>query len=188
MKLQSIKRNFHAIWAALAVCVIVMSASVAQAQYLVYSDFTTRPAGPNSVFSMYVALSPADVDVSGFSIRVGYDSSKVVLESVSDNTGHPEAEAVYTMGTPQPLTGVANVDTYVPVIMDTAFNLPTPGNLVQLNFRTTANFDNAQNRVWLHLSEHNFDGIVDGDYEELENVQYQGPTLVPVTLSGFSLE
>jgi hypothetical protein len=92
------------------------------------------------------------------------------------------------MGTSQPLSGVPNVDTYVPVIMDTAHNIPTPGNLVQLNFRTTAGYNDAQNRVWLHLDEHNFDGVTDGNLEKLEGVEYQEPTLVPVTLSGFSLE
>ncbi len=188
MKLKTIFAPNQAIWSVVATLVFLLSSSLVQAHYLVSADFVTRPTGPDSQFSMAVELQPRDTDVSGFSIRVAYDSSQVTLESVSDNTGYPAAEAQYTMGTPQPLTGVDNVDTYVPVIMDTAYDIPTPGNLVQLNFRTTATYDDPQNRVWLHLDEHNFDGITDGNYEQLEGVQYQEPTLVPVTLSGFSIE
>lgn len=152
-------------------------------------DFGTRVNGPNSTFTMNLSLSPADVNIAKYSIRVGYDSTQVTFDGVTNNTGQPASTVTYNVGAASPLTGYANVNTYQTVTMDALPALITPTILGQLNFTATAEFNDPNNRVYIVLlANPPIPSLRDTNWNPVP-VTFNDPnTPVPVGLSVFTLE
>jgi hypothetical protein len=129
--------------------------SVVQAQteyHTIHAVVGTAPNGKNSTFTVLLTMSPTDINISGFKVMVGFDSNKVTLLDVTDNTGQPECGAEYIKGAPTALSGVAYANTYVAVVLSTLEDLVTPTNLAQLDFQTTSQFDDPHNVVSLYVA------------------------------------
>lgn len=136
---------------ALAVCMLNTSA-YAQADHTIQAQFISQPSGPNSEFSVGLKLVPSDVDIVGFQIAVGYHNDHIVLESVTDNTGQPQAAIDYIVRAEEPLTGVSYANAFRAILASTQATMIEPENLGQLNFRTTASYNDPQNRAHIYLT------------------------------------
>lgn len=175
---------------------LAWSAMCVSAQHDMSVDFETRVNGPNSDFTMTLTMSPADINISGFSIRVYYDSSQVDFIAVEDNTGQPSAGVFYTFGPPESTNAFPNVNTSRAVILTTSYaDLVTPTTLARLRFKSKPAYSDPDNRVWVYMGGHTsapglmvYEPTSEEGYIVIPTTYNNRSTPVPVTLSGFSLE
>ena len=185
--------RFSSLKVAAFVAAISLNLSGAQAETVrtIYADFGTRPAGPNTDFSVNLTMAPADTDIAGFSCNIYYDNTQVSLINATDNCGQSGTEPVYNIGPEFLDSSTPHVNAYKILIMSTAHNLHNPTNLGQLQFKTTAAYDDPDNRFWLHLTDNNGEGLVNGNLTAIPTAFHGSdgdPQLVPVSLSDFALE
>jgi hypothetical protein len=165
-------------WSAVAGIVLSSLAGTGNAQvpvHTIVATYETLPSGPNSEFTIDLEMDPADIDISGFSIAIGYDNTQVSFLTMEDNTGQPSAFVEYLVGQEQELQGVSYANVYRPVIMSTAFDLMTPQNLGRARFRTTANYSRPDNLVFVYLTGRDrnqgagdqYGGLTDGDFKDI---------------------
>jgi hypothetical protein len=110
-----------------------------------------HPNGKNSTFTVNLTMSPSDVNISGYEIMIAYDNSKVTFTGVTDNTGQPGAGQEYIWGNEQSFSGVPYANTSRSLLFSDLIDLVNPTNLGELDFVTTANFDDPHNSVSLYI-------------------------------------
>lgn len=145
-------KQFFGALASIAIAVCATNTINAQTFHTIKAQYGVAPAGPNSNFTVNLTMIPADINISGFGIRVHYDNTKIRLTGVNDNTGQPGAAVLYDRGTETAQATVSNTNVYVIVNMSTLFDLVTPTNLGQLNFTTTATYNDPPNSLTIVLS------------------------------------
>lgn len=137
---------------------IAVGASLSPAQgqdpstmpHILHATIATPPTGPNSNFTVKLTISPADVDVGGFSIVIGYNNALSTYQSAVDNT-EQAAGVLYDRGDDAPLTGISYANIFMPLVMSTSSDLFEPVNLGLLNFRTSSTYNPAVDNFYLYM-------------------------------------
>ncbi len=164
----------------------------AQTYHTIKAQLSIPPVGPNSNFSVDLTMLPADINISGFSMRVYYDNAKMHLTGVTNNTGQPGSVILYDRGNETPQLIIQNTNVYMIVNMSTIYDLVTPTNLGRLNFTTTATYDDPESELTIILTGQppSSGGLSDHTVRYIPTkYEHIGESIVvPVSLSGFTLE
>lgn len=168
-----LKKQFRAI-TVIAAIFALSSVVHAQAVHTIIATIDTPPSGPNSDVIVNLTMSPADINLIGFGIRIGYDNTKFALDDITDNTGQPGAGAQFAYGTTQTLTGVSYANTYNNVILSTTADLVSPVNIGQIKFRTTASYNDPNNIFEMYLT--GYSRFTAGGLSQGEPVNAEIPT------------
>lgn len=143
----------------------------------------TPPSAPLQTFYVRIVMVEHDVDISGYDLRIGYNSARAELLDIENNTGAggTGSAAQFNMGGVKSYNEVPYADVYRHLILSTISDVQAPMdpsedfNLGRLKFQTTATFSGGSSAFPVHLSAHNSGGV----FSNLSSIPMNYISLLP---------
>ena len=83
-----------------------------------------QPTGPDQIISADLVLSPADVDVFSYNVRIGYDNTRLTRLQVSNNTTEPTTR--FTVGPEEADHNSSYANVVCTIILEGDFDVTPP--------------------------------------------------------------
>ncbi len=185
-------------------CILATGSGRAHAAstYVLRPDFVTTPTAANESFSVILRLEGPSQQMSGYSLRLFYNSSIYTIDSATNNTNSPTAGVALYGPFPDTNDDDQSTETdkrsVIGAFESSLTGWSVPGNMALLHCTTSASFT-PLDRILIKVMDNSPSGI---DNADLDTYHYNDDTknpppdafswtqtyFLPVGLSSFSIE